>query len=51
METYTPMDPKKLTRDQKNKVLSVLSFLTEKHNGDIKAQKVARGDKQRTFDG
>ncbi len=26
-------------------------FLTEKRNGDIKARKVARGDKQHTFNG
>ncbi len=51
METYTPMDPKNLTCNQKNKALSVLFFLTEKHNGDIKARKVARGDNKRTFDG
>ena len=51
METYTPMDPKHLTWDLKNKALSALFFLTEKCNGDIKAQKVSRGDKQRTFDG
>ncbi len=51
METYTPMDPKQLTRDQKNKTLSALFFITEKRKGDIKSQKVSRGDKQRTFDG
>ncbi len=45
METYTAMDPKKLTRDQKNIALSALFFLTEKHNRDIKARKAVRVDK------
>ncbi len=45
MDTYTPINPKKLTCEQNSKALLVLFFLTEKHNRDIKARKVARGDK------
>ncbi len=51
MEMYTPMDPKKLSWDQKNKDLSALFFLMEKCNGDIKARKFFKKDKHRTFDG
>ena len=45
------MDTKKLTWDQKNRALSVLFFLTDKCNRDIKARKVARGYQQCMFDG
>ncbi len=51
MDTYTPMDPKKLSWGQKNKTLSELFFLAEKHNDNIKARKVARGDKQHMSEG
>ena len=51
MEMYTPMDPNQLTWNQKNKALWALFFITEKHNGDIKARNVSRVDKQRTFNG
>ena len=51
MDTYTPLDPKTLTKEEKNKALSALFFLTEKRNGDIKGRKCAVGSKQRTFEG
>ena len=51
MDTYTPMDPKTLSFEEKKKALSALFFLTEKRNGDIKARKCAVGSKQRTFPG
>ena len=51
MDTYTPMDASKLTREQKTKALSSLLFLTEKRDGRIKARQCAVGSKQRTFEG
>ena len=51
MATYTPMDPKELTKEEKAKALSALFFLTEKRDGRIKGRKVADGSKKRTFEG
>jgi len=51
MDTYTPMDAKKLSREEKNKALSAMLFLTQKRCGKVKARKVAVGSKQRTFEG
>jgi len=51
MDTYTPMDASKLTREQKTKALSSLLFLTEKRDWRIKARQCAVGSKQRTFEG
>ena len=50
-DTYTPMHPSELTVEEKNKALSALFFLTEKHDGRIKGRKVADGSKMRTFEG
>ena len=33
MDTYTPIDPKTLSTEEKNKALSALFFLTEKRDG------------------
>ena len=47
METYIPMDPKKLSRIDRFKALSALMFLIEKRDGSIKAQKCAVGSNRR----
>ena len=49
--TYVPMDPSKLTREEKKKAIEALMFVTEKRNGQLKARKCAVGSKQRTFEG
>ena len=51
METYIPMDPKKLSRIDRFKALSALMFLVEKRDGSIKARKCTVGSKQRTWEG
>jgi len=52
METYIPMDPKKLSRIDKSKALSTLMFLVKKRDdGSIKAKKYAVGSKQCTWKG
>ena len=45
------MDPKKLSRIDRFKALSVLMFLVEKHDGSIMARKFDVGSKQRTWEG
>ncbi len=50
MDTYTPMDSTKLTKEQKRKALFTLFFLTEKRDGKIKDRQVADGRLQCTFD-
>ena len=50
-DTYTLMDPNKLTKEQKRKALSILFFLTEKRDDRIKGRQVADGRLQRTFNG
>ncbi len=37
MDTYTPMDHSKLTREQKRKALSTMFFLTKKEMGESRA--------------
>ena len=51
MDTYTPIDPTTLSKEEKNKASSALIFLTEKRDGRIKGQKFAVGSKQRRFEG
>ena len=50
MDTYTPIDPKTLSKEEKNKALSALFFLTEKRDGRIKGRKCVLGRKQRAFE-
>ena len=47
MNTYIPVDPSTLTREQKVEALASLLFLTQKRNGDVKGRLVADGSKQR----
>ena len=47
MVTYLPQDPKKLTRQDKQRALQSLIFLTRKRCGRIKARACADGSKQR----
>ena len=51
METYIPIDQKKLSKSDRSKALSAFVFLVEKHDGSIKARKCAVGSKQRTWEG
>ena len=49
-KTFIPMYWKQLTRDQRLKVLESHMFLTKEHlDGNIKGQKVAGGNKQRSY--
>ena len=45
MDTYTPLDPKTLSQEEKNKALSALLFLAAKRDGRLKAYKCAVGSK------
>ena len=47
LNTFTPLDAKTLTYDQRRSALASLIFLTEKRNGDIKARACANGKPQR----
>ena len=47
LNTFTPLDAKSLTYDQRRTALASLIFLTEKRNGDIKARACANGKPQR----
>jgi hypothetical protein len=49
--TYVPQEAKSLSRAERMKDLSALMFIVEERNGDIKAKKIAVGNKQRTFPG
>ena len=51
MDTYTSLDPKMLSPEEKRKALSALFFITEKRDGSIKGRKCAVGSKQRTYEG
>ena len=51
MDTYMPIDAKTLSKEEENKALSVMFFLTGKQDGRIKGKKCAVGNKQRTFEG
>ena len=50
-ETYEPLKASDLSWEEKKQALSSLLFVTEKRNGDIKAQNVADGSKQHTHEG
>ena len=50
-KTYEPLKASNLTWEEKKEALNSLLFATEKRNGDIKAQNVADGSKQRTYKG
>ncbi len=47
MNVFRPMNPKKLTREDRRKALSSLMFLTEKRSGEVKARTCANGSVQR----
>ncbi len=47
MGTYTPIDPYKMTKDQKRLATRSLMLITEKRDGRIKAQGVADGRSKR----
>jgi hypothetical protein len=47
MNVFRPMNPKKLTRDDRRKALSSLMFLTEKQTGEVKARTCTNGSVQR----
>ena len=51
METYFPIDPKELTRQQKREALESLMNLVKKRDGRIKARCAADGSKQRRMEG
>ena len=51
MDTYVPLHSGDLTEKQKQDALNAFLFLTQKQDLSIKAQKVAIGSKQRTYDG
>ena len=46
-DAFQPLDPKRLTEDEKNGVIASLMFLTEKRYGTLKARQCADGRKQR----
>ena len=50
MTTFIPLEPKKLTRDDRIKALSSLMLLVEKQDGTIKTRTCADGSKQRSSD-
>ena len=47
MQTYDPVDPKDLTKNQRMDALNSLMFLIEKRNGFVKAWSCSDGSKQR----
>ena len=47
METYVPMDPKKMTRQQKVEALNSFMLLVEKWDGHIKSRACADGSTQK----
>jgi hypothetical protein len=47
MDTWTPMDPSKLAREVRVKVLSLLLFLKEEQTGRIKGRACINGASQR----
>ena len=50
-KTYVPLKASNLSWEKKKKTLKSLLFVTEKRDADIKARKVADGNKQRKYDG
>ena len=51
MQTYKPIDPKTMTRQQKSEALNSLIFLTEKQNRDAKSRMCGDSSKQRRHPG
>ena len=51
MDTYIPVDPRRLSAEDRRKALSALFFLTRKRDGRLKGRKCAIGSKQRTYEG
>ena len=49
MDTWTVMDPTKLTREDRRKALSLLLFLKEKQCGKIKGRACVNGAPQRVY--
>jgi len=49
MDTWTPMEAEKLSREQRMRALSLLLFLKEKRTGDIKGRACINGAPQRTY--
>ena len=49
MDTFTPRDPRTLTREERVKALSSLIFLKEKSNGDVKSRTCINGAPQRAY--
>ena len=49
MDTWTPMDAGKLSREQRMRALSSLLFLKEKRMGDIKGRACINGAPQRAY--
>ncbi len=49
MDTWTAMDPSKLPREERMKVLSSLLFLKEKRTGKVKGQACINGAPQRAY--
>ena len=47
MNTFTPIDSKTLTRQEKGGTIAALLFLTQKRSGNIKGRACADGRKQR----
>jgi hypothetical protein len=48
MNVFRPMNPTKLTREDRRNALLSLMFLTEKRSGEVKARTCANGSVQRT---
>ena len=49
MDTWTPMEAEKLSREQRMRALSSLLFLKEKRTGDIKGRACINGAPQRAY--
>jgi hypothetical protein len=49
MDTWTPLDPSKLSREEKMKALSSLMFLKEKRCGKVKGRACINGAPQRAY--
>jgi hypothetical protein len=49
MDTWTPMEASKLSREQRMRALSLLLFLKEKRTGDVKGRACINGAPQRAY--
>jgi hypothetical protein len=49
MDMWTPMDARKLSREQRMRALSLLLFLKEKRTGDVKGRACINGAPQHTY--